>query len=80
MTSRVYFLDNLRTFLIFLVIVYHAGFVFQNSMAGNWIVVDSAKADWLGLVGLYLDLFVMFILFFISGYFAPVSLQKKGSG
>lgn len=29
--ERVYFLDNLRTFLIFLVVVVHAGVVYESS-------------------------------------------------
>ncbi len=77
MKTRIYFLDNLRTFMIFLVILYHAGFVYQSALAGGWIVVDPVKNESLGLVGMYLDLFVMFTLFFISGYFLPHSLKRQ---
>ena len=77
MKTRIYFLDNLRTFLIFLVILYHAGFTYQSAMASKWIVVDSAKNDSIGLIGLYLDIFVMSVMFFISGYFIPVSAMGK---
>ena len=79
MKTRVYFLDNLRTFLIFLVILYHAGFMYQSTMESNWIVVDPVKSDSIGLVGLYIDIFVMAIMFFISGYFIPASLKGKSS-
>jgi len=79
MTPRLNFLDNLRTFIIFIVIVYHAGFVYQWSLANNWLVVDPVKIDSLGLVGMYLNTFVMYILFFISGYFIPKSVKNKST-
>jgi len=79
MKSRIYFLDNLRTFLVFLVILFHAAIVYQHGFEADWIVSDPIKSDSIGLVGLYLDLFVMFILFFISGYFIPNSLKSKNA-
>ena len=79
MKTRIYFLDNLRTFLIFLVVLYHAGFTYQSAMESNWIVVDTARSDAIGLVGLYLDIFIMAVMFFISGYFIPISLKNNSS-
>lgn len=79
MKTRIYFLDNLRTFLIFLVILYHAGFSYQNALGANWIVLDPVKNDSIGLIGLYLDVFVMAVMFFISGYFVPVSAGSKST-
>jgi len=79
--ERLYFLDNLRTFLIFLVVVVHAGVVYESSglMGPYWLVDDPSTSDLPGLVNLILDIFVIPTIFFISGYFAPSSLQKKGS-
>jgi len=79
MKNRIYFLDNLRTFLIFLVILYHAGFTYQSAMQSNWLVIDSARSDSIGLVGLYIDIFVMAMMFFISGYLISVSLKSQSS-
>lgn len=79
MKTRIYFLDNLRTFLIFLVIVVHAGMVYESGFDSFWIVNDPAKSNNIALVRLYLDIFVMFIMFFISGYFIPNSLKSKNS-
>ena len=76
MEARKHYLDNLRTFMIFLVILYHSGFVYLSSLESAWIVVDSDRIESLGLIGMYLDLFVMFTLFFISGYFSPASVRK----
>jgi len=80
-TGRLYALDNLRTFLIFLVVLVHAGVVYESSgfMAPYWIVDDPSTSDLPGLVNLILDLLVMPTIFFISGYFTPASVEAKGS-
>jgi fucose 4-O-acetylase-like acetyltransferase len=77
---RIAYLDNLRVFLIFLVVLVHAGVVYESSgvMGPYWIVDDPSTSDLPGLVNLVLDLFVMPTLFFISGYFTPASLERKG--
>lgn len=77
-TNRIYFLDNLRTFLIFLVVLYHAGLVYESSGVGAffWIVDDPATNDLAGIINLIVDIFIMPTMFFISGFFAPRSLQK----
>jgi hypothetical protein len=80
MSKRINFLDNFRSFLIFVVVLYHAGFVYISSLVNNWIVVDPIKNESIGLIGMYLDTFVMFGLFFISGYFIPQSVAKKTDG
>ena len=77
MKTRIYFLDNLRTVLIFLVVLLHSGLVYEAVLENEWIVADAVKANSIGLIRMYLDLFVMFIIFFISGYFRPVSLKSK---
>jgi peptidoglycan/LPS O-acetylase OafA/YrhL len=79
--ERLYFLDNLRTFLIFLVVVVHAGVVYESSglMGPYWLVDDPSTSDLPGLVNLILDIFVIPTIFFIAGFFTPSSLQKKGS-
>ena len=79
MKTRLYFLDNLRTFLIFLVVLLHAGISYSHGMDSFWIVVDPQKSEPLALVNMYLDLFVMFIIFFISGYFIPYSVKSKNT-
>ena len=77
MKTRIYFLDNLRTFLIFLVVFLHAGIVYEPILEYNWIVSDPIKSSSIGLIRMYLDIFIMFIMFFISGYFIPASLNNK---
>ena len=78
--NRLFFLDNLRTFLIFLVVLVHVGVVYESSgfMAPYWLVDDPTTSDLPGLVNLILDIFIMPTIFFISGFFTPRSLQRKG--
>lgn len=77
MKSRMFFLDNLRTFLIIMVVVLHAGIVYEPILQDYWIISDPDKSNSIGLIRMYLDLFVMFTLFFISGYFVRISVQNK---
>ena len=77
--KRLFFLDNLRTVIIFMVVLYHAGWVYEPSgfLSSVWIVDDPAKNNLSGLLNMIMDMFMMPTMFFISGYFAPLSLQKK---
>jgi hypothetical protein len=78
---RIHFLDNLRTFVVFLVILYHAGGVYESSgiWSSFWIVDDPAVNNLSGLVNIVLDIVMMPTLFFISGCLTPASL-RHGSG
>ena len=77
--KRIYFLDNLRTFTIFLVVLLHAGGVYESSgtWASFWIVDDPSTNNLAGILFLILDIFVMPTIFLISGYFAPLSMENK---
>ena len=77
--KRLLFLDNLRTFIIFLVVCFHAGWVYESSgvLSWAWIVNDPSKNNFAGLLNLILDIFMMPVMFFISGYFAPLSLKRR---
>lgn len=77
-SKRLYFLDNLRTFIIFLVVLYHAGGVYESAGVWQefWLVVDPMTTDLTGILNLVIDTFIMATMFFISGYFTPMSLKK----
>jgi len=77
MKTRIIFLDHLRTFAIFLVVLVHAGIVYEQILEDIWIVSDPAKSSYIGLVRMYVDVFVMYTIFFVSGYFAPISVKSK---
>jgi len=76
--QRIHWLDNLRTITIFLVILYHVGGVYEASdlWGSFWIVDDPDTITWVGIVGIMFDIMVMPIMFFISGYFSPGSLDR----
>ena len=77
--NRIHWMDNLRTVIIFLVVLYHVGGVYE---AGNlwgwfWIVDDPDTITWVGIMGIVFDVFIMPTMFFIAGYLTPISLKKK---
>ena len=79
--NRIYWMDNLRSFMIFLVVLLHTGLVYESSgiVASFWIVDDPSTNDWSGIINLIIDIFAMPTIFLISGFLAPLSLrQKKG--
>jgi peptidoglycan/LPS O-acetylase OafA/YrhL len=77
--NRIYWMDNLRTFIIFLVVLYHVGGVYESAGLWGWfwIVDDPATITWVGIVGIVFDIFMMPTLFLISGYLTPASLENK---
>ncbi len=81
-SPRIDFLDNLRTVAILLVVLYHAGLVYESSgvAATFWIVDDPSTNDLSGILNLVLDILVMPLIFFVSGVFAPPSLRRRGPG
>ena len=78
---RIYWLDNLRTFMIFLVVLLHAGIVYESSGIGayiSWIVLDPATNDLSGILSfIILDIFVIATLFFVAGFFSPRAVENK---
>ena len=77
--ERVHWLDNLRTITILLVVIYHVGGVYESAGMWGWfwIVDDPATISWVGIVGIIFDIMVMPIMFFVSGYLTPPSLERK---
>jgi glucan biosynthesis protein C len=75
-SARLAFMDNLRYLMVVLVIVYHAVAAYAIN-APHWVIHDTSMlaAD---IVRELFDVFMMPILFFVAGYFALTSLEKKG--
>jgi len=78
--NRIYWMDNLRSIIIFLVVLYHVGGVYESAgmWASFWIVDDPSTISWVSIVGIAFDIFIMPTMFFISGYLTPISLERKG--
>ena len=74
---RIAYLDNIRYLMVVLVVLYHAVAAYA-AVAPSWAIHDATSpvADVVRLLG---DVFFMPVLFFVSGYFALASLQKKGA-
>ncbi|MFC1608504.1 acyltransferase family protein, partial [Candidatus Latescibacterota bacterium] len=79
--NRIYWIDNLRTFMIFLVVLFHAAVVYEKNGMGDtwWIIMDPATNDLPDILFLILNIFVIATIFFISGFHTPLSLENKKS-
>ena len=77
--DRLAFFDNLRYLIILLVLIFHSGASY-GSIVAFWPYHDPNPTEFVDIAMMLLDVFMMSILFFIAGYFALPSLQKKGSG
>ncbi|MBE0711861.1 MAG: acyltransferase [Candidatus Aminicenantes bacterium] len=77
--DRIYWLDNLRTFMILFVVLIHVGIVYESSGFGTlfWIVSDPSNSNLFEILNLVIDIFVMSAMFFIAGYFTPPSMKSK---
>ncbi|NQV15611.1 acyltransferase [bacterium] len=77
--NRLNWMDNLRTVIILLVVLYHVGGVYEAAGLWGWfwIVDDPDTITWVGILGIVFDIFVMPAMFFISGYLIPASLKSK---
>jgi peptidoglycan/LPS O-acetylase OafA/YrhL len=76
-SNRVAFLDNLRTIMVLLVLVFHSGASYGSSVE-FWPFHDVNPSKAIDLFLFFLDMFMMAVLFFVAGYFALPSIQKKG--
>jgi len=80
-SSRLLFIDNIRWSMIILVLSMHAADTY--SPFGNWYYVDRQQtgfgtALFFGIYQSFLQAFFMAVLFFIAGYFAAASSDRKG--
>lgn len=78
--QRHYYLDNLKVFLIFLVILHHTGQPYGPT-GGFWQYRSSMheNAPWLGSFFSVNAAFFVGLFFLISGYFLTGSYDRKGS-
>jgi glucan biosynthesis protein C len=79
--SRLLFIDNIRWSMIILVLSMHAADTY--SPFGNWYYVDRPQTGFgtalvFGIYQSFLQAFFMAALFFIAGYFAAASFDRKG--
>jgi glucan biosynthesis protein C len=77
--KRMYFLDNLRAFIILLVVVFHVALGYTTWKLEWWPVNDSQNSIFFDAFILATDVFIMPVMFLIAGYFAPPALLRKGA-
>ena len=80
--TRLYYIDNLRTLLISLIILMHLAITY--GAFGSWYYVEVAKAGdiTLAIFGTFnamVQSFTLGFFFLISGYFTPSSYDRKGA-
>jgi len=76
--KRMYFLDNLRSFIILLVVVYHAAIAYMTRGPEWYYVVDTQKNFFFNIMVMFSDVFIMPVMFLLAGFFAIRSLARKG--
>lgn len=76
--NRMFFLDNLRAFIVLVVIVFHVAIGYTDPAPQWWYVVDTQHSKLFNLFVMNTDVFIMPIMFLISGYFSVPVLQRKG--
>jgi glucan biosynthesis protein C len=77
--NRLMFLDNLRSLMVVLVLIFHAGASYSSAV-DFWPFHESDTSQFIDIFLFLSDVFMMSILFFIAGYFALPSLMKRGTG
>lgn len=77
-SNRLCFLDNLRAFVIILVVVLHGSITYMAYAPAWWYVLDPQNSEFFTQLVLLIDVPIMPILFFLAGYFAVPALQKRG--
>jgi len=77
-SQRIYYLDYLRAFIVFVVIVLHSLLPFV--IGYDWTINEPVKSLFLSNISTMIDVFIMPIMFFIAGYFAFPSIRKGVKG
>ena len=78
--KRIFFLDNLKAFIVTLMIVFHIAMSYMAYAPEWWYAVDKSDPQMSFLMFvLWADIFIMPVMFFISGYFGIMSLSKQST-
>jgi glucans biosynthesis protein C len=76
--TRLYFIDNLRIFLVMLVIAHHVGQAYGPT-GGAWPIMEEARSRLLGPFFTVNRSFFMSLFFMISGYFTVMSFENSSA-
>jgi len=80
--ARLFFADNLRVFLTVLVVLHHLAVIYAANTSFYYIEPSKSMVSIVILTffQLFNQAYFMGLFFFLSGYFAPGSYDRKGAG
>ncbi|AET64090.1 Acyltransferase 3 [Methanothrix harundinacea 6Ac] len=81
--GRLYFIDNIRSFVIVQVVILHAAVTYSG--LGMWYYREAAALEPLttlsfGIIQSFIQAYSLGLLFLVAGYFVPASFRRKGAG
>lgn len=76
---RIYFLDTIKTVIIAVVVMFHGAMSYMMYGPEWWYVVDEQKSIVMTAFVVWADVFIMPVMFFISGYAGALSLHRKAA-
>lgn len=79
MNARHYFLDRVRVWSVYAVVLLHVGMNYMVGAPNWWYVQDEQRSTFFLLLVLVMDIFPMSALFFVAGFCTPASWNKKGA-
>ena len=71
------FFNTLRTLMVLCVVVFHAACAYVPELVPFWPYHNPEASLMLDIVITFFDVFMMPTLFFISGYFSLMSIERK---
>lgn len=79
--QRILFLDNLKSFVVCLMILFHIATCYMEYAPEYWYVVDKADPKFSFMMFVqWADVFIIPIIFFLAGYFGIQSLSRHPAG
>ncbi|MCP4136293.1 MAG: acyltransferase [bacterium] len=78
-SGRQVYMDNIRLFMVIIVIVLHAAAAYSNLLPW-WGVQEPVKSRAFDMLVLFADGFQLPVLYFLAGFFAFRSLRNSGHG
>lgn len=77
-TERIYYLDNLRALAMMLGVFLHVGLAYAQPGRLVWLATDPEGSRFIDLSIWFIHLFRMSLFFWLSGYFAKMTVERKG--
>jgi glucan biosynthesis protein C len=74
---RISFLDNLRAFVVVLVVVLHGSLIYMDYAPPWWYVVNPVHSVFFTEAVFAIDVPIMMMMFFVSAYFVLPTAQKR---